>query len=165
MRVFAVTGLSGMGKTTVVEKIVETLSSRGSTVVTVKSSKHDLKNDDGSDSWRHGQAGAKTTIIIGPSSTRIQYPERKALREILNGDEADFLIIEGMKRSEVPKFWCIGALKIDYAAIPKSVKAIVTWDSSIVEQEREIPIIDSSDIERLIRIVQQDAIELSGLDI
>jgi molybdopterin-guanine dinucleotide biosynthesis protein B len=165
MRVFAVSGHSGMGKTTVVEKIVEALSSRGYTVVTVKNSIHVLKREDGTDSWRHGQAGAKTTIVLGPSSTLIQYPERKALREILNGDEADFLIIEGMKGSEIPKFWCIGASRIDYAAIPKSVKAIVTWDSSIMEQEREIPIIESSDIERLVSVVKQEAVELSELDI
>lgn len=165
MRVFAVSGFSGRGKTSIVEAIVKTLHTKGYAVITVKSSKHNFQEEEGSDSWRHRQAGAKSTIIVGPSSTLIYHGERKALREILTGTEADYLIIEGMKESDVPKFWCIGTASIDYQYLPKSVKAVITWERQGRGQGKGIPIIDADDVDMLVAIVEKEAIDLSMVNI
>ncbi|TFG34115.1 molybdopterin-guanine dinucleotide biosynthesis protein B [Candidatus Thorarchaeota archaeon] len=165
MRVFAVSGYSGSGKTTVVEAIVRTLCARGSSIITVKSSKHDVKEETGTDSWRHRRAGAKTTIILGPESSIVHYGECRPLQDLLQGIDAEYLIIEGMKHRDIPKFWCIGDSEIDRETLPISVKAVVAWRVTENQQGLDVLIVPAHDIDRLITIIEEEAVNLSELDI
>ena len=49
MRVFAVSGFSDTGKTTLVEHIVRELASQGYSIITVKSSQHAPREGEGTD--------------------------------------------------------------------------------------------------------------------
>lgn len=164
MRVFAVSGYSGSGKTTVVEAIVRALYVRGISVITVKSSKHDVKDEEGTDTWRYRMAGARNTIILGPRSSIVHYGERKSLKELVQGMEADYLIIEGMKSSDIPKFWCIGNLDIETKTQSRSVKAIVTLKALDGNKHLEVPVISAEQVDRLVAIIEREAIDISELD-
>ena len=59
-------GPSGVGKTTLMEKVLARLVSRGRTVSAVKSTHHDTDLDSpGKDSWRFRTAGASEVVLAG----------------------------------------------------------------------------------------------------
>ncbi len=164
MRVFAISGYSGTGKTSLVEQIIKALSSQGYVVVTAKSSMHDAKEEEGTDTWRHMQAGAKIATILGPSSIKIGHAHGKKLRDLFGGTNADYLIVEGMKESSIPKIWCVGDKDVDSGKIPESTKAVVGWTRRKIAGDLGLPFLIPDDIEEILAIVQQEAVELSLLD-
>ena len=158
MLVFAITGYSCTGKTTLVEAIVRELDFQGYAVITVKSSQHEPREGEGTDTWKHQLAGAMESFFRGPSN------RDKPLKEIVDDFVSDFIIIEGMKTSPIPKFWCIGDSQVG-DTIPIDVKAIISWDASRVEDKYGIPILESDDIEQIVSIIRREAIDLDQLEI
>jgi molybdopterin-guanine dinucleotide biosynthesis protein B len=66
--VISFVGVSGVGKTTVIEQIVPRIAAAGLRVGTVKHASHGHEVDRiGSDSWRHRQAGAEMVLLAGAS--------------------------------------------------------------------------------------------------
>jgi molybdopterin-guanine dinucleotide biosynthesis protein B len=65
--VISIVGSSGVGKTTLLEKLIPELVDRGFKVGTVKHDVHGFEMDKpGKDSWRHKKAGASVSIISSP---------------------------------------------------------------------------------------------------
>jgi molybdopterin-guanine dinucleotide biosynthesis protein B len=65
--VISIVGSSGVGKTTLLEKLIPELAGRGFKVGTVKHDVHGFEMDKpGKDSWRHKKAGAAVSIISSP---------------------------------------------------------------------------------------------------
>ena len=59
-------GSSGVGKTTVLERLIPLVRAHGLRVGTVKHAPHGHQVDrEGSDSWRHRQAGAEAVLLAG----------------------------------------------------------------------------------------------------
>ncbi|MHA1135293.1 MAG: molybdopterin-guanine dinucleotide biosynthesis protein B [Candidatus Thorarchaeota archaeon] len=158
MRVFSISGFSRTGKTTLIESIVRNLVLRGYSVVTIKSSQHEPRDGHGTDTERHQLAGAMMSYFRGPSN------RGKPLKEIVLDQVSDFLLVEGMKTSPIPKFWCIGDSKVG-DTIPTEVKAIISWDPSRVEDKYGIPILKPDDIEQIVSIIMKEAIDLDQLDV
>jgi len=107
--VFSVIGSeSGVGKTTILCKIIEELKKRGYKVATIKHHhRGDFEIDQpGKDTWRHAQAGADVVIISSEVKiARIEKleTERKLddiVRDIKN---VDIIITEGYKAEDKPK--------------------------------------------------------------
>ena len=158
MRVFGVSGFSGTGKTSLVESIVNRLVLEGHSVITVKSSSHEMHGEQGTDTERHRLAGAKESYFRGPSN------RNKLLRDLVGSTSSEFLIVEGMKTSPIPKFWCIGNSQLG-DTIPIEVKAIISWDPSIVEDKYGLPIINASDMDQVIGIIKEEAVDLDSIDV
>ncbi|MDX8392574.1 MAG: molybdopterin-guanine dinucleotide biosynthesis protein B [Mariprofundaceae bacterium] len=60
-------GRSNSGKTTLMEKLVSGLVAKGLRIATIKHSHHQPEMDTpGKDSWRHKQAGAAASLLVGP---------------------------------------------------------------------------------------------------
>ncbi|MDO8652247.1 MAG: molybdopterin-guanine dinucleotide biosynthesis protein B [Undibacterium sp.] len=109
MRVFGIAGHSGMGKTTLLERILPELQARGLTVSLIKHSHKDLDIDHpGKDSYRLREAGCAELLLIGR--------RRWALMHELNEDAepslsyllsrlqtCDLVLIEGFKQGDFPK--------------------------------------------------------------
>jgi len=65
--VLSIVGRSNSGKTTLVEKLLARLSAQGLRIASIKHSHHQPELDTpGKDSWRHKQAGAVRSFLIGP---------------------------------------------------------------------------------------------------
>ena len=106
--VVAIVGGSKMGKTTLIEKLIPELASRGHRVATVKHTYHDVAIDElGKDSRRHLDAGSRATIISSPGRLTLVKPVAAdvSLDEVvaLFADDYDIIIVEGFKSESAPK--------------------------------------------------------------
>lgn len=107
--VVSIVAKSGTGKTTLLEKLISELKSRGYRVGAVKHDAHSFSIDhEGKDSWRLTQAGADTMLITSPEKIAMvkqnTVGEPPLAETIANycGD-LDILLTEGFKRSSMPK--------------------------------------------------------------
>ncbi|MCG6534031.1 MAG: molybdopterin-guanine dinucleotide biosynthesis protein B [Syntrophales bacterium LBB04] len=106
--VVCIVGESNTGKTTLIEKIIPELTSRGYRVATIKHHGHGFDIDhEGKDSWRHKQAGARMTVLS--SSQRVAIVEDvekdltiEELRDLYIHD-CDIVVTEGFKYNLLPK--------------------------------------------------------------
>jgi molybdopterin-guanine dinucleotide biosynthesis protein B len=120
--IVTITGSSGSGKTTFVERVVPLLRGRGLAVGTVKHASHGFSADrPGSDSARHSAAGAEPVLLVGPEGHALFHlnPEPLAdppsLRELVGRyfTDRDLVLVEGfsseggpcvlISRQEVPR--------------------------------------------------------------
>jgi molybdopterin-guanine dinucleotide biosynthesis protein B len=106
--IVSIVGESKSGKTTLIEKLVPELKSRGYRVATVKHAVHGLTFDEpGKDSWRHAQAGSDAVIIS--SADRLMVIRSNtgdlALDQIARviGEDCDIILAEGFKQGSTPK--------------------------------------------------------------
>ncbi len=106
--IVSIVGKSKSGKTTLLEKLIPELDSRGYHVATIKHTPEDVSLDEpGKDSWRHMQAGSRATIIGSP--TRMTLIKKMApgakLDEMasLFGEDYDIILAEGFKQDTAPK--------------------------------------------------------------
>ncbi len=103
-----IVGKSDAGKTTLLEKVVRELTSRGYRIATIKHDAHSFEIDhEGKDSWRHKQAGAVITVISSPAKLALVADTDhdhtlSEIREIyIRG--VDLIVTEGYKREAHPK--------------------------------------------------------------
>jgi molybdopterin-guanine dinucleotide biosynthesis protein MobB len=106
--IISIVGESKSGKTTLIERLISELKSRGYRVATIKHSIHSLSFDEPSkDSWRHLQAGSTATAIVSPDQVVLikQVNAEPDLKEIarLLGEDYDIILAEGFKQSQAPK--------------------------------------------------------------
>lgn len=163
MRVFAVSGHSGSGKTTLVEGLVKELTERGYSVITVKSAKEDVPDTQNSDTWRHREAGAITTILLGPNSAVTRQYTRLSIKEALDELECDFVLLEGLKELDLPRFWCT-MKEVGEEPLPKGTKGLILRPNHISNRpELEVSAFTLRDIGQLADIVEREAVLLSEI--
>jgi molybdopterin-guanine dinucleotide biosynthesis adapter protein len=105
MRVIAIVGLQGSGKTTLIERLIPELQKRGLTVSTIKHTHHHTIELDtpGKDSHRHRTAGASEVIVASDTGwARIAASSEPASLEVLLGQlrPVDVVLVEGFKQLE-----------------------------------------------------------------
>lgn len=115
MKVFGVIGWKHAGKTTLAERLLAEITTRGFTVSTIKHSHHDLDLDSpGSDSFRHRAAGASEVILASPNRFALLHDYRSiplGLEALLTRlAPVDLVLVEGFKRGDHPKIEVFRAL-------------------------------------------------------
>ena len=109
MRVFGIAGRSGMGKTTLLERLVSHYVQRGLRISLIKHSHKAIEIDrPGKDSYRLREAGCQEVLLMGQG--------RWALMHELRGDDeppldyllsrlqaCDLALVEGFKAGDFPK--------------------------------------------------------------
>jgi molybdopterin-guanine dinucleotide biosynthesis adapter protein len=106
--IVSIVGKSDTGKTTLLEKVVKELSTRGYRIATIKHDAHSFEIDhQGKDSWRHKNAGACMTVISSPTKlalvadTNHDHSLAELRDRFIQG--ADLILSEGYKRESHPK--------------------------------------------------------------
>jgi molybdopterin-guanine dinucleotide biosynthesis protein B len=164
MRVFAISGYSGTGKTTLVEEIIKSLVASGHTVATVKSSKHGAGPDQGTDTWRHLQAGSSMTIFLGPTPEQLSFKNRIGPDDLSELSKYDYLIVEGLKSVNIPRFWCVGDAELIPDDIPVNTWGIVAWSDRAALPGLNLPVFNSDEIDKLVEIVKKRSVEISEIE-
>ncbi len=98
----------GVGKTTLVTKLIAELKRRGYNVGAIKHGHPDFQIDHpGKDSYRFSEAGADNVLIASGSKVALikQYPQVPPLEELLGSyfPDIDIILVEGFKRTGLPK--------------------------------------------------------------
>ena len=106
--IVSIVGKSESGKTTLLEKLIAELKSRGYRVATVKHAPQESSFDEpGKDSWRHVRAGSEAAVISSADKLVLIKPlkEEASLEQIahLLGEDYDIILAEGFKVSDAPK--------------------------------------------------------------
>jgi len=105
MRVVAIVGHQGSGKTTLIERLIPALRARSLSVSTIKHTHHHQIELDtpGKDSYRHRTAGASEVIVASDFGwARVAASAEPASLPILLGQlrPVDIVLIEGFKQLE-----------------------------------------------------------------
>jgi molybdopterin-guanine dinucleotide biosynthesis protein B len=106
--IVSIVGKSKSGKTTLMEKLIGELKSRGYRVATIKHTSQKLTFDEpGKDSWRHTQAGSEATVISSPDKMILikAVSSDFSLEQIahLLGEDYDIILTEGFRQGDAPK--------------------------------------------------------------
>ena len=104
----SIVGKSKSGKTTLIERLIQELKSRGYRVATVKHVPRGMTFDEpDKDSWRHIKAGSEATAISSPHRIVLVKPTtpEATLNEIVRlfGEDYDLVLTEGFKQGSAPK--------------------------------------------------------------
>lgn len=106
MKVFRICGKDNSGKTTTLEYIIRSMTSRGLNVCTGKDfTDRDFTIDKlGKNTMRHRIAGSKAVVARGIMETNLLVQRRMGLNEILTHlDNYDYCILEGFDNANLPK--------------------------------------------------------------
>jgi molybdopterin-guanine dinucleotide biosynthesis protein B len=125
--VVSIVGKSKSGKTTLIEKLIRELKSRGYRVATIKHSPQESDFDEsGKDSWRHIQAGSEATAVSSPDKVVMIKPiaQEATIDEVVNllGEDYDIILAEGFKRGSTPK---IEVHRKDSGALIEGLKKLI----------------------------------------
>ena len=153
MKVIGFCGYSGSGKTTLVEQLIRHMKLAGQRVSVVKHAHHAFDIDhEGKDSWRHRQAGA-FEVVIASDRRLAMIREFEALDDptvhdlIAELSDCDWVLVEGFKRSALPKIEIWRAATGQPAQYPndRHVVAICTDSAGLLPEPTELPLLDIND--------------------
>ncbi|WP_105616609.1 molybdopterin-guanine dinucleotide biosynthesis protein B [Vallitalea okinawensis] len=163
MKVISVYGYSGTGKTTTIENIIKELKRRRYKVASVKEIHFEgfTIDQEGTNTYRHKEAGSELVTARGYTETDILYQEKLSIQEILNLYKLyDYVIMEGVTDCNCPK---ILTAKTE-ADITTRIDGHVFIISGRIANEKstykELPVMNSLDnIEELVDRIEDYAIE------
>jgi molybdopterin-guanine dinucleotide biosynthesis adapter protein len=149
--IIGITGWKNAGKTTLTERLVSELVSRGLRVATVKHAHHEFDIDhEGRDSYRHRKAGASEVAVVSS--------KRWALIHELEGETeppldaviarlapCDLIIVEGYKREGHPKIEVRRQGAKDSAALAPDDSSIIAIASDTEIDQENLPVFHLND--------------------
>ena len=109
MKVFGIAGHSGMGKTTLLERLVPVLRARDVVVSLIKHSDKEIEIDrPGKDSFRLREAGCSEVLLLGHARWALMHESRGAAEPPLDSlldrlEQCDLVLVEGFKHGAFPK--------------------------------------------------------------
>ena len=109
MRFFGIAGYSGMGKTTLLERLIPELTGRGLKVSLIKHSHKNIEIDrPGKDSFRLREAGCSEVLLLGNDRWALMHELRGAPEPDLDYlldrlQVCDLVLVEGFKGGDFPK--------------------------------------------------------------
>lgn len=108
-KVFGLVGYSGVGKTTLIERLLAHFVAQGWRVSVIKHTHHTFDLDrPGKDSWRHRAAGANEVLLAGAQRWVLMHELRNETepeieQQLAQLSPCDLVLVEGYKRSPIPK--------------------------------------------------------------
>ncbi|TAM48029.1 MAG: molybdopterin-guanine dinucleotide biosynthesis protein B [Burkholderiaceae bacterium] len=151
MKVVGFAGYSGSGKTTLVEGLIPALRWRGQRVSVVKHAHHRFDIDHvGKDTYRHRQAGAFEVVVASDQRLALMREFERATELSVHqliaelDDTVDWVLVEGFKRSDLPKIEVWRAASGKPARYPEDdfIVAIATDSPRELPQATIRPVLD-----------------------
>lgn len=109
MNVFGITGASGAGKTTLIEKLLPILRLHGLSLSVIKHTHHGFDIDrPGKDSYRMREAGAVEVLLAGDRRWVLMHElgdahEPRLEDQLVRMSRVDLVLVEGYRRAPIPK--------------------------------------------------------------
>ena len=105
--IVSIVGHSQSGKTTLIEKLIPEMVSRGYKIATIKHTHHKVVPDQSEkDNWRHLQAGSAAAVLSSTDNITLIKPMADAgIDDIVQllGEDYDLILAEGFKHYNAPK--------------------------------------------------------------
>ncbi|MBO6716405.1 MAG: molybdopterin-guanine dinucleotide biosynthesis protein B [Rhizobiaceae bacterium] len=157
--VIGIAGWKNSGKTTLVERLVAELVSRGLRVATLKHAHHEFDIDvPGTDSYRHRKAGASEVAVISGRRWAVMHelgdrPE-PTLEEMLSRlSPVDIVIVEGWKRGAHPKIEVRRSGGGDAAPLAPDDPSVIAVASDTETDAGLLPVFGLDDIEDIVDFI------------
>ncbi len=154
--VLAIVGFSNSGKTTLMEKLIQALSAHGLHVCSIKHSHHQPEMDTpGKDSFRHKQAGATGSLLVGPDQLMLvqdALPNKtpQALADTFFPD-ADLVLVEGYASMPCAKIEVVrGERSMDLRCPTDELLAVAT---DIKGLDVPVPTLDLNDTQAIAQFI------------
>ncbi len=150
MKVIAVTGRSGEGKTTLIEKVAKEMASRGFGVTYIKHSHHDFSfAPEGKDTSRILESGAMRAIFCGEGITVDISKKGGSLDDVLGAvDQGGVAIVEGFGNEDIPAIEVTGSGD-DGLLRGKNIVAFVSRGRA----RTHIPVFSPDDIDGIVEFI------------
>lgn len=162
-RVFGITGWKNSGKTTLTERLVRELTSRGWNVSTIKHAHHEFDIDkEGTDSFRHREAGAREVAVVSARRWALMHELREEqeprLEDILARlAPCDLVLIEGYKREPHKKIEARRLKARDRTPLSRSDPNIVAVAADHPQAGEELPVFDLDDVDAVADFIEAAA--------
>ncbi len=154
--VFCISAVKDSGKTGLIVKLINEFIKEGYAVGVIKHDGHEYVMDyPGTDTYRFTKAGAVYSAIFSDRQFSVNGSFQKDIRELISmTDQADIIIIEGMKHSKYPKIEIVrGAVSDAPVCGPKSLICIAT---DVVSRDNvSCPVYELDDIDGIFSCVKQ----------
>ena len=154
MRVVCFAGHSGVGKTTLIERMIPAMKALGLRVSVVKHAHHELELDrPGKDTYRHREAGAFE--VVAASSGRLvlmrefEQPAQLSVHQLIAElyDGVDWVFVEGFKQSNLLKLALVRGRSESHQLYPTDpfVVALVCDDPACLPEPTARPVLPLND--------------------
>lgn len=156
--IVSIVGKTDSGKTTLIEKIVPELKSRGYKVGTIKHDVHGFEMDhEGKDTYRHFHAGADTVVISSSNKMAMikRQDEQPSLDDIAKRffQDVDIIITEGYKAFDKPKIEVFrSVVHSEPLCGEKDNRIALVSDTSL---DVDIPRFGLDDIDRIVDFIRE----------
>ena len=153
--IYSIVAYSGTGKTTLIEKLVAELKSRGLRLAVIKHDAHEFDIDrEGKDSWRFTRAGADVTAVVSESKAAIMENRHVTLETLLDKiTDVDIILTEGFKTGVWPKIAVRRGITGKPLPIPAEDCIAIVTD---IPQQTETPCFGLEDIKGLADLLIND---------
>ncbi len=158
MKVFSVAGYHHTGKTTLVVELIKELKKRGHKVASIKDIHFEdfTMEKEGSNSQKHLLASENVVFARGLKETYQIWNQQLTLNKMLEHLDADYVIVEGMKKTPLPKILCVKDEKQLSELFDKTVFAISGNYAEENSDYQEIPVFPyTKNIEKLTDLIEK----------
>ncbi len=159
-KVIGVAGFKNAGKTTLVERLVTELTSRGWRISTVKHAHHSFDIDhEGRDSFRHRKAGATEVAVVSRHRWAIIHEMREEDEPPLDDILAklapcDLVIVEGYKRDTHDKIE-VRNVDLDHPKLAGEDSTVVAIAANGPIADCPVPCFDRDDVSNLASFIER----------
>lgn len=159
--ILAFAAYSGTGKTTLIEKLVQSLKARGLRIAVIKHDGHRFEIDhEGKDSWRFSEAGADVSIISSSEKTAIVEKRELSFAQVAaKVNDVDLILVEGYKNEPLTQIGiCRKASGKGFTAPTDRYIAVVT---DVELENTNVPRFGFDEIQELTEFVMKNMNEFT----
>ncbi len=150
----SVSGIKNSGKTTLLEKLIPELISRGLKVAVLKNGGHFKPDVPGTDTYRFLEVGASGTVIFDDhqmSVSRKSLPPYEELFAMF--PDADLLLVEGLRNTALPKLEMVKPDDERSPALPED--KVLGYIAENAAYEASVPVFDREDIKGIADFIME----------